>query len=112
MFEIGKNFRNEGIDSTHNPEFTTLELYQSFANRDTLLSFTEKLISDMSVSVLGTTELKVSESADSEPINISMKTPFKVIKFMEALQEALPNDPLPKLPPHISGLKSMRKKNL
>ena len=49
MFEIGKVFRNEGIDSTHNPEFTSLEFYMAYADYTDLLAFTEELLKSLAV---------------------------------------------------------------
>ena len=53
MFEIGKNFRNEGMDQTHNPEFTSCELYASYQNYEDMMSFTEDLLAELVKSVTG-----------------------------------------------------------
>jgi len=53
VFEIGKQFRNEGIDLTHNPEFTTCEFYWAYADYHDLMDFTEKMLSDMCMQIHG-----------------------------------------------------------
>ena len=53
VYEFGKNFRNEGIDRTHNPEFTMLELYQAFADYETMMDLTERLVSETALEVIG-----------------------------------------------------------
>ena len=54
VFEIGKQFRNEGIDLTHNPEFTTCEFYWAYADYNDLMDFTEKMLSEMCFAIHGT----------------------------------------------------------
>ena len=93
IFEIGTQFRNEGIDNTHNPEFTTCEFYQAYANLEDLISFTEHLLSGLAAHVQKLTETKYTTL--SQP-NIDFSTPFKRIDFIPALEEALGN-PLPDL---------------
>lgn len=57
VYEIGRVFRNEGISTKHNPEFTMLELYEAFADFDDMMALTERLIKDVAQNVLGTTEI-------------------------------------------------------
>jgi len=81
VYEIGKCFRNEGIDRTHNPEFTMLELYQSYADYTDMMDITEEIIEQTALKVLGTTEVEFSEK------KLSLKRPFKRIKVVDAIKE-------------------------
>jgi lysyl-tRNA synthetase class 2 len=80
VYEISRNFRNEGIDQTHNPEFTMLEFYQAYSNATKQQKFVEKLIKHVVKSVLGKNEL----TWDDEIIDFSQ--PFKKISYYELLQ--------------------------
>lgn len=60
VFEIGKNFRNEGLDMTHNPEFTACEFYWAYADYNDLMSFTEKMLSEMVFKIKGSYKIKYS----------------------------------------------------
>ena len=86
VFEIGTQFRNEGIDNTHNPEFTTCEFYQAYANLEDLISFTEHLLPELAVHVQN---LKETKYTTLPQLDIDFSTPFKRIKFIPALEEAL-----------------------
>jgi len=79
VYEINRNFRNEGISSEHNPEFTMLEFYQAYIDYNDMMEFTEELIVFLSQSVLKTEEISFGEE------KISLKRPWKKIKFKEAL---------------------------
>ena len=57
MFEIGRIFRNEGVSTRHNPEFTSVELYQAFADYNDMMDLTEELIREAAVAVTGGTKL-------------------------------------------------------
>ncbi len=81
VYEIGKCFRNEGIDRTHNPEFTMLELYQAYADYNDMMILAEELIVNTAVAVNGTTKV----SFDGKDIDI--KTPWKRIKVTDAIKE-------------------------
>jgi lysyl-tRNA synthetase class 2 len=87
VFEIGPAFRNEGLDATHNPEFTTCEFYKSFANLEELMAMTEKLIFGLSNAVvaLQQSSLKSLPCIDNQLFT----TPFKRISFIPAIEEAL-----------------------
>ena len=61
VFEIGKNFRNEGMDIKHNPEFTNMEFYSAFEDYNDMMNITEELISTIAKNVLGTTKIKYGE---------------------------------------------------
>jgi len=80
VYEIGRIFRNEGIDATHNPEFTTLELYTAYSDHESLMKFTEKLLGDLAVLAA---KNKIITFGGQK---ISFKAPFKKITFIEALE--------------------------
>lgn len=84
VYEIGKQFRNEGIDADHNPEFTTCEFYQAYGNLDSLMQDTETLLSEMVESVCDTMPI-VSKSG----IPIDFKSPFKRISVVDRLSTEL-----------------------
>ena len=81
VYEIGKCFRNEGIDRTHNPEFTMLELYQAYADYNDMMLLAEELIVNTAIEVNGTTKVNF----DGKEIDI--KTPWKRIKVTDAIKE-------------------------
>lgn len=81
VFEIGRLFRNEGISIKHNPEFTTIELYQAYANVEDMMRITEELIGNASMKVNGTTEIEYQGTP------ISLKAPFKSIEMAELVKE-------------------------
>lgn len=80
VYEFSRNFRNEGMDRTHNPEFTVLEYYVAYKDYFWMMDFTEKLFEKIAVALHGTTEIKVSDRL------ISFKAPFKRIGILEAIQ--------------------------
>ncbi len=79
VYEINRNFRNEGISSEHNPEFTMLEFYQAYSDYNDMMQMTEELINYLAQSTLGSDEIVFGED------KISLKRPWKRIKFKEAL---------------------------
>jgi lysyl-tRNA synthetase class 2 len=79
VYEINRNFRNEGISSEHNPEFTMLEFYEAYSDYHDMMKLTEELIQELSSSLLGTDKIPFMEK------KISLKRPWKRIKFKEAL---------------------------
>jgi lysyl-tRNA synthetase class 2 len=81
VYEINRNFRNEGISSEHNPEFTMLEWYKAYSDYNEMMEMTEELICTLSEKLLGTDEVPFGEH------KIALKRPWKRIKFMEALRE-------------------------
>src|SRR4029077_20339880 len=82
VFEINRNFRNEGISTQHNPEFTMMEFYQAYADYHELMAMTEDLISSVSTQVLGTDQITVADQA------ISLAPPFARLSLREAVCEA------------------------
>jgi lysyl-tRNA synthetase class 2 len=81
VFEFAKDFRNEGLDRTHNTEFTMLEIYVAFKDYNWMMGFTEKMIERTAIDVCGTTEIVVGEN------KISLKAPFKRVTMREAIIE-------------------------
>jgi lysyl-tRNA synthetase class 2 len=79
VYEINRNFRNEGISTEHNPEFTMLEFYEAYCDYNDMMDITEELITELSQTLLNTEELTYGEH------KISLKKPWKRIKFMESL---------------------------
>lgn len=81
VYEFSRNFRNEGMDRTHNPEFTVMEIYVAYKDYNWMMEFTEKMLEHIALDVLGTTELKVGDK------EISFKAPFKRVTMQEAILE-------------------------
>jgi lysyl-tRNA synthetase, class II len=82
VYEIGKDFRNEGIDRTHNPEFTMLEFYEAFADYNDMMTLVEELIADVVAEVSGG-----GTAVDFEGVRIDFAAPFRRLPFLAALQE-------------------------
>ncbi|XP_066260531.1 lysine--tRNA ligase isoform X1 [Euwallacea similis] len=90
VYEIGKQFRNEGIDLTHNPEFTTCEFYMAYADYQDLINITECLLSGMVHHIHGTYKVKYHpDGPEGEEFEIDFTPPFKRISMLPALEEAL-----------------------
>lgn len=88
VYEIGRQFRNEGIDLTHNPEFTTCEFYMAYADFNDLMDLTETLISEMVKEITG--DYKISYHAngyDQPPITIDFSRPWPRISMIEGLEK-------------------------
>ena len=81
VYEIGKNFRNEGMDRNHNPEFTCMELYVQYKDYNWMMSFTEKLFETVCIAVNGSTERKVGDNV------ISFKAPYRRLPILDAIKE-------------------------
>ncbi len=86
IFEIGKVFRNEGIDRTHNPEFTMLETYAAYWDYNDMMIFTEKLFEEIALTLFGTTELKVKIDHEAIEHTIDLKTPWKRMTMKESIK--------------------------
>ncbi len=82
VYEIGRNFRNEGIDTRHNPEFTMLEAYQAYADYHEIMRLTEELIAYVAQTVLGTTVITYQGHT------IDLTPPWRRLSLLEALREA------------------------
>ncbi len=83
VFEIGRIFRNEGIDSTHNPEFTMLEAYQALADYEDVMELVEEVIGAVAVEAVGSTEV----TFDDKPV--SLQAPFRRVSMLDLVSEAL-----------------------
>lgn len=81
VYEIGKNFRNEGMDRNHNPEFTCMELYVQYKDYNWMMSFTEKLLERICIAVNGKPESIIDGKT------ISFKAPFRRLPILEAIKE-------------------------
>merc|ERR1711931_46602 len=93
VYEIGRQFRNEGIDMTHNPEFTTCEFYMAYADYNDLIEMTEKLLSGMVKSIFGKYQVTYHPDADEngkgEPVEVDFSPPFRRVDMLEELQRVL-----------------------
>ncbi|HIR36908.1 MAG TPA: lysine--tRNA ligase [Candidatus Limisoma gallistercoris] len=81
VYEFSKNFRNEGMDRTHNPEFTCMEIYVSYKDYNWMMDFTEKMLEKICLDVNGTTEVKVGDNM------INFKAPFKRVTMIDSIKE-------------------------
>lgn len=81
VYEFSKNFRNEGMDRTHNPEFTCMEIYVSYKDYNWMMDFTERMLERICMEVNGTTEVKVGDN------EISFKAPFRRVTMRDAILE-------------------------
>ena len=81
VYEIGKNFRNEGMDRNHNPEFTCMELYVQYKDYNWMMSFTEKLLETICIAVNGSAEREIDGNI------VSFKAPYRRLPILEAIKE-------------------------
>mgnify|MGYP000257074563 FL=1 len=81
VYEIGRLFRNEGMDATHNPEFTTVEAYLAYGDLSDMMQLVEELISKLAMDLLHTTEITYCGK------EISLKAPFKRVHMVDAIKE-------------------------
>ncbi len=87
VFEIGRNFRNEGISTQHNPEFTMLEFYWAYATYDDLMKLTEELLQELVLKISGTTEIAYQGT------QLNFKPPFAQYTMQEAVKKFAGADP-------------------
>ncbi len=87
VYEIGRQFRNEGIDLTHNPEFTTLEFYMAYADVYDMMDMTEELVSELVRNVTGSYETNF-HTQTGEEYHVNWAKPWKRIEMIPALEEA------------------------
>jgi lysyl-tRNA synthetase class 2 len=85
VFELGKVFRNEGIDRTHNPEFTMMEAYAAFWDYNDMMRLVETLFESLALKLFGTTELPVYSAEKGETVLIDVKAPWKRMSMKEAI---------------------------
>jgi len=96
VYEIGKQFRNEGIDMTHNPEFTTCEFYMAYADYHDLIEITEKLLSGMVKAIFGTYKVAFHpDGPEGEAKEIDFTPPFRRLRMFPDLEKEL-GEKLPK----------------
>lgn len=81
VYEFSKNFRNEGMDRTHNPEFTVMEIYVAYKDYNWMMNFTEQMIEKVCLDVNGTTKVKIGDK------EIDFKTPYKRVTMIDAIKE-------------------------
>lgn len=81
VYEFSRNFRNEGMDRTHNPEFTVMEIYVSYKDYRWMMEFTEQMLEHVALKVLGTTKVKVGEN------EIDFKAPYKRVTMIDAIKD-------------------------
>ncbi len=81
VFEINRNFRNEGVSARHNPEFTMIEFYQAYADYQDLMDLTERMFNQLAMDILGTTEIDYQGEA------ISFKAPFERLPMTKAIEK-------------------------
>lgn len=81
VYEFAKDFRNEGMDRTHNPEFTVMEIYVAYKDYEWMMNFTEEMLEKVAIAVNGTTELPIGEH------KVSFKRPFRRMTMTDAIRE-------------------------
>ena len=81
VYEFSKNFRNEGMDRTHNPEFTAMEIYVAYKDYYWMMNFTEQMLEKICVAVNGTTKVKIGEN------EVDFKGPYKRLPMIEAIKQ-------------------------
>jgi len=81
VYEFSRNFRNEGMDRTHNPEFTVMEIYVAYKDYQWMMEFTEQMLEHISLKVLGTTRVKVGDH------ELDFKAPYKRVTMIDAIRE-------------------------
>ncbi|WP_019520482.1 lysine--tRNA ligase [Faucicola boevrei] len=91
VFEINRNFRNEGVSARHNPEFTMIEFYQAYATYEDAMDLTERMFNQLAMDILGTTELNYQGEA------ISLKTPFERLPMTKAIEKYAKNFDMSKI---------------
>ncbi len=81
VYEIGRNFRNEGMDRSHNPEFTCMELYVQYKDYNWMMSFTEQLLEKIAMAVNGTTKVQIGDH------EVDFKAPYRRLPILDAIKE-------------------------
>lgn len=115
VFEIGRTFRNEGISTKHNPEFTMIELYEAYGDMSTMMTLTETLISSVAKEVLGTTEITYDDKTIhldkgwqrvhmAEAVKDKVGIDFKAQDMTYDKAKKLAEDKGLEIPPHFSGV--------
>ncbi|MDO5664903.1 MAG: lysine--tRNA ligase [Bacteroidia bacterium] len=81
VYEFSRDFRNEGMDRTHNPEFTVMEIYVSYKDYKWMMEFTEQMLEYIAIKVLGTTKVKMGDK------EIDFKAPYKRVTMLDSIKE-------------------------
>lgn len=81
VYEFSRNFRNEGMDRTHNPEFTVMEIYVAYTDYNWMMEFTEQMLEYVAIQVLGTTKTKIGDN------EIDFKAPYRRITMIDSIEE-------------------------
>lgn len=81
VYEFAKDFRNEGMDRTHNPEFTVMEIYVAYKDYNWMMEFTEKMLEKIAIELHGTTEVKIGNN------EVDFKAPFRRLTMIDAIKE-------------------------
>ena len=92
IYEINRNFRNEGISRRHNPEFTMLEVYEAYGNHETMMALAEDLIPTLARTLFGTLDIKHHASHGAPPKIIHLEPPWERKTYRELLQNAVSPD--------------------
>lgn len=87
VFEIGKCFRNEGIDRTHNPEFTMIEAYAAYWDYNDMMTFVEHLYEKIALNLFGETHFMVTRADNGEEVEINVKSPWKRLTMKDSVKE-------------------------
>lgn len=87
VFEIGRNFRNEGLSRKHNPEFTMLEAYQAYGDYETMMELVQSMVCQVAQKVLGTLMIEHKDSADQVTKKIDLTPPWRRIRYKDLLRE-------------------------
>ena len=100
VFEVGRQFRNEGVDSTHNPEFTTCEFYMAYADCADLMGLTEQMLGAVAANVAGSTKFSYpmhDSGGRRREVVFDFGDPFKRIEYLPTIQAAVGKElPAPK----------------
>jgi lysyl-tRNA synthetase, class II len=86
VYEIGKQFRNEGVDLTHNPEFTSCEFYMAYADYNDLMNLTEQMLAEITMSACGKLQIEYLRDGATEPMKVDVTPPYKRISMMAELE--------------------------
>ena len=92
VFEIGRNFRNEGLSRRHNPEFTMLEAYQAFGDYESMMELVESLVCHVAQTVLGTLVIEHKDAAGVVTKTITLTPPWRRVKYKDLLRERVGAD--------------------
>jgi lysyl-tRNA synthetase class 2 len=92
VFEIGRNFRNEGLSRKHNPEFTMLEAYQAYGDYESMMELVQSMVCHVASKVLGTLIIEHKDAAGQITRTIDLTPPWRRIKYKDLLRERAGND--------------------